>query len=90
MGTFMTTEIAVIGGGFSGAALAAHLMRADLAGLTIKLIEDRATLGGGIAHEDAAENHILNVTADRMSLWSDAPLSFLDWAKIHGPGLGWP
>jgi len=83
------TSIAIIGGGFSGAALAAHLLRCGGPDLRIDLVDPRQVLGGGIAHSDASPNHILNVTADRMSLWSDQPYSFLDWARRHGPSLGW-
>ena len=82
--------IVIIGGGFSGAALAAYLLRSGSWDLKVVIVEPRAKLGGGIAHDDAAPNHILNVTADRMSLWSDQPFSFLDWSRLNGAKLGWP
>jgi len=82
--------IAIIGGGFSGAALSAHLLRKGKRGTRIDLVEPRSRLGGGIAHGDASPHHILNVTADRMSLWSNQPFAFLDWARRNGPRLGWP
>jgi uncharacterized NAD(P)/FAD-binding protein YdhS len=86
----MTYSIAIIGGGFSGTTLATALLRAGRGDLTIHLVESRPDLGRGIAHGGAEPWHILNVPADRMSPWTDAPLDFLDWARAHGPALGWP
>jgi uncharacterized NAD(P)/FAD-binding protein YdhS len=89
-GSVKTHSIAIIGGGFSGAALAATLLRHGLRGLDVHVVEPRPLLGRGIAYGDADRGHILNVVAGRMSLWSDRPGDFLDWARRHGPSLGWP
>ncbi|MBC7953791.1 MAG: FAD/NAD(P)-binding protein [Rhodospirillaceae bacterium] len=86
----MTHSIAIIGGGFSGTALATALLRAGRGKFSIHLVEPRLELGLGIAYGGAEPWHILNVPADRMSPWPDEPLDFLDWARAHGPGLGWP
>lgn len=89
----MTTPshaIAIVGGGFSGTALAIHLLDAGGPGLAVHVVEPRARLGCGIAYGDAAPEHILNVPAERMSLWTDRPDDFLAWARLHGPRLGWP
>lgn len=83
-------SIAIIGGGFSGAALALQLLETGAPGLTIHVAETRPKLGWGIAYGDADPVHILNVPADRMSPWADRPTDFLDWARRHGPRLGWP
>lgn len=90
MNTRTFTSVAIVGGGFSGAALAAYLLRFGPADLQIHVIEPRARLGQGIAYGDAASFHILNVPADKMSLWPDQPLSFLHWVKQNGEQLGWP
>lgn len=82
--------IAILGGGFSGAALAATLLDAGGPGLTIHVVEPRPRLGWGIAYGDADSVHILNVPADRMSPWADRSDDFLNWARRHGPRLGWP
>ena len=82
-------SVVIIGGGFSGAALAAHLLRHGPQYLSIHVIEPRARLGQGIAYGDADTFHILNVPAEKMSLWADEPLSFLYWARLYGPKLGW-
>jgi len=82
--------IAIIGGGFSGTALAITLLEAGSSGLLIHVVEPRPKLGWGIAYGDADAVHILNVPAERMTLWADRPRDFLDWARGHGPRLGWP
>ena len=82
--------IAIIGGGFTGATLATALLRSGQAGLTIHLVEPRPEPGWGVAYGGAEPWHILNVPADRMSPWADEPLDFLEWARRHGPSLGWP
>lgn len=82
--------IAIIGGGFTGATLATSLLRSGQAGLVLHLVEPRPEPGWGIAYGGAQPWHILNVPADRMSPWADEPLDFLEWARRHGPALGWP
>ncbi len=86
----MGMKIVIIGGGFSGTALATALLRHGPGDLTIHLIEPRSQPGWGIAYGGAEPWHILNVPAERMSPWDDAPDDFWQWAKAHGPGLGWP
>lgn len=85
-----THSIAIVGGGFSGTALATHLLEAGEPGLTIHVIDPRPQLGWGTAYGDADGGHILNVPAARMGIWSDTPDDFLEWARIQGPSLGWP
>lgn len=86
----MAGEIVIVGGGFSGTALATALLRQGQAGLTIHLVEPRPQPGWGIAYGGAEPWHILNVPAERMSPWAEAPDDFFDWARAHGPSLGWP
>lgn len=83
-------SIVIVGGGFSGAALATSLLEAGGPGLAIHVVESRPRLGWGTAYGDADPVHILNVPADRMSPWSERPDDFLTWARHHGPRLGWP
>ncbi|MCR6631905.1 MAG: FAD/NAD(P)-binding protein [Magnetospirillum sp.] len=83
-------SVAIAGGGFSGTALALYLLEAGGPGLTIHLAEPRPRLGEGIAYGDAGPMHLLNVPAQRMTLWTERPHDFLDWARHHGPRLGWP
>ncbi|WP_187494179.1 FAD-dependent oxidoreductase, partial [Pantoea agglomerans] len=43
-------QIVIIGGGFTGTALAIHLARAGQAGLHVTVIEPRAQLAQGVAY----------------------------------------
>ncbi len=85
-----TPSIGIVGGGFSGAALAAHLLRDCASPLAIHLVEPRLELGWGLTYGNADAGHILNVTAGRMSLWQERSDDFLDWARANGRHLGWP
>ncbi|PWB83439.1 MAG: hypothetical protein C3F11_06620 [Methylocystaceae bacterium] len=81
-------KIAIVGGGFSGAAVAARLLRSTK--YDVEMIESRPRVGPGLAYGDAQPYHILNVPAGRMSFWTERPRHFLEWAKRNGPELGWP
>jgi uncharacterized NAD(P)/FAD-binding protein YdhS len=72
-------RIAIIGGGFSGAMVATHLLRRSTDLLTITLIESRPHLGRGIAYSTDLECHLLNVPAGRMSAFPDDPQHFTRW-----------
>jgi uncharacterized NAD(P)/FAD-binding protein YdhS len=78
-------HIVIIGGGFSGAACALHLLRdhPHLAG-TLTLVEPRATLGAGLAYSAPSPVHRTNVAAARMSVLPDQPLHFHDWLHAQG------
>ncbi|MFK8252094.1 FAD/NAD(P)-binding protein [Ancylobacter terrae] len=78
------TPVAIVGGGFSGAAVAWHLLRQrpDLADIVI--IEPRAEIGRGLAYSASDRQHRVNVPATRMSLVPDAPDHFNDWLEASG------
>ncbi|MDP9588359.1 UNVERIFIED_ORG: putative NAD(P)/FAD-binding protein YdhS [Shinella zoogloeoides] len=72
--------VAIIGGGFTGAALAYHLaglVRAEA--VRIVVYEPRANLGGGLAYDTAEPVHRINVPASRMSLIPSEGSHFQDW-----------
>ena len=78
-------HIAIIGGGFAGAACALHLLR-DHPGLRLPLtiVEPRAVLGAGLAYSSPATEHRTNVAASRMSVLPDQPTHFHDWLLAEG------
>lgn len=69
--------IAVVGGGFSGAAFALHLVRHYRTTAEIVVFEPRERLGTGLAYSTPDNAHRINVPAERMSLYPDQPDSFL-------------
>lgn len=75
-------RVAIIGGGFSGAALASVLMRAKPR-LGVTLIERGPRLGYGLAYGAYDDAHLLNVRASNMSLFADAPDHFARWLKAR-------
>lgn len=79
----MTTDVCIIGGGFSGTAVAAGLVRAGFAG-AITLIESKPTPGPGIAYAPPSERLLLNVPAGRMGLWANVPGDFVAWLSSVG------
>ncbi|MEJ0051088.1 MAG: FAD-dependent oxidoreductase [Methylovirgula sp.] len=80
-------DIAIIGGGYTGAVLALHLLRRARAGARIAVIEPRADVGSGVAYATPDEQHRINVPADRMGV-SAAPQDRFDiWLKTQHPEL---
>ena len=74
-------DIAIVGGGFSGASLAAALLRGRELPLSVVLIERQGGRGRGVAYGTRCGGHLLNVRAQNMSGLADDPLHFLRWAQ---------
>jgi len=78
-------HVAVIGGGFCGMALVLQLLRTPVWQGRVTLFEP-APLLGGVAYATEQPRHLLNVPADRMSLYPDRPDDFVRFAEA----AGWP
>ncbi len=70
--------VAIIGGGFSGAAVAYHLA-AQKSVSRMVIFEPRPRLGAGLAYGTDDPQHRTNVPAAKMSLLPGNEAHFLDW-----------
>jgi uncharacterized NAD(P)/FAD-binding protein YdhS len=79
---------AIVGGGLGGALVAIHLLKKAEAGTRLVLIERSLPAGPGVAYRTDCPVHLLNVPAERMSLFADEPDHFLRWAQARAQDLG--
>lgn len=79
-------DVAIVGGGFSGTALAVHLARTAGSTRSVAVFEASGRVGRGLAYR-AEPWHRLNVPASGMSLFPDEPGHFLAWARARLPGV---
>ncbi len=68
-------DVVIVGGGFSGTMAAAQLVRR---GLSVVLVEGGGRAGLGTAYSTREAVHLLNVPAETMSAWPDAPDDFVE------------
>ncbi|MFN6483293.1 MULTISPECIES: FAD/NAD(P)-binding protein [unclassified Nostoc] len=83
-----TTTIALVGAGFSGSLVAAHLLKTANRPLLIKLIERSHDIGKGVAYSTDTISHLLNVSAGKMSAFPDDPSHLLRWLNYNRSELG--
>jgi uncharacterized NAD(P)/FAD-binding protein YdhS len=72
-------NIAIIGGGFSGAITAVNLGRLSAGPLKISIIDKNPVPCRGIAYSTRNPSHLLNVAARNMSALADQPNHFVEW-----------
>jgi uncharacterized NAD(P)/FAD-binding protein YdhS len=77
-------SIAIVGGGASGALMAAHLLKCAGDRVRLTLIEPRAQIGRGLAYKTENDSHRLNVRASNMSAFPDDPDHFWNWLRANG------
>ena len=76
-------DVVIIGGGFTGSALASQLLRAATSPISIAIVERSSQRARGIAYSTSFEHHLLNVPAGKMSVFPDDPDHFYRWAKAN-------
>lgn len=76
-------SVIIVGGGFSGAVLAAHLASQGDEGFSVLVLDRNPTRGRGVAYGTGCGGHLLNVPAGKMSAFDDDPEHFLRWAQAH-------
>jgi uncharacterized NAD(P)/FAD-binding protein YdhS len=76
-----TTDVAVIGGGASGALVCAQLLKRLPRKVSITLIGNEPNIGGGVAYGRAAATDLLNVRAGKMSAVPEDTHHFVRWLE---------
>ena len=79
--------VVIVGGGFSGAMLAARLAERGQASV---LIDRTGRFGLGVAYSTPFEGHLLNVRSARMSAVDGRPDDFVRWLETNRPDLADP
>lgn len=80
--------LVVVGGGFSGAMTAVHLLRGSGPETRVVLFEPTSEAGRGAAYGTRCLAHLLNVPAGGMSALPEEPNHFLEWCHRTGRTAG--
>ncbi|WP_434715352.1 FAD/NAD(P)-binding protein [Paraburkholderia sp. A3RO-2L] len=73
--------VVIIGAGFSGAAVAAQLIRRATTPLRVVLVNKSGRMARGLAYGTRSPDHLLNVPAGNMSALPDEPENFLHYCQ---------
>lgn len=76
-----TVRIAIVGGGFTGAVAAIHLLRRLEEHAEIVVYEPSLQLGHGIAYARSPDHFLVNVPAHGLAFSSNGHGDLLDWAQ---------
>jgi uncharacterized NAD(P)/FAD-binding protein YdhS len=77
-------DVAVVGGGFSGACISYHILKSESSKVKIGVFDPRAEIGTGVAYGDCSQRHILNVRAKGMSIDDTNPQMYNRWLEGRG------
>lgn len=82
--------VAIVGGGFCGTVLAAHLLERSESPIRVVLFDRTGTFGAGLAYGTDEPHHFLNVPAAKMSAFEDRPGHLTEWLFTQNidPGDG--
>lgn len=80
-------DIAIVGGGFSGLATLANLVRGAAAPMAIALVSRDDPRAFGPAYSTTRPEHLLNVRAQAMGLFADRHRGFYEWASARDPAV---
>ncbi len=86
-----TPVVAIVGAGFSGSMVAAHLARAIAQSgkpLHVVMIDRQTSVAEGAAYRTPDASHLLNVPASGMSAWPDRPDDLVEWARHRDSSVG--
>lgn len=75
--------VAIVGGGFTGAVLAAQILRKAGGRVSVVVIERSHAAARGVAYSTPYDCHLLNVPAGKMTAFPDDIEHFLRWARAH-------
>jgi uncharacterized NAD(P)/FAD-binding protein YdhS len=81
-------QIAIVGGGATGALAALHVTQALGSSTEIIVIEPAAEVGRGVAYATDDPSHLLNVRVGNMSAFPDQPEHLLEWLRSERPETG--
>lgn len=79
--------LAVVGAGFCGTMVAAHVLRRGRGFDRVVLVERSGRAVGGVAYGTTSSSHTLNVPVGRMSAFEDRPDDFLDFLRAREPAI---
>lgn len=74
----MIHDLVIVGGGFAGLCLLAHLDQAGVRG-SVAVLEPAGVLPAGVAYATPRREHLLNVRARRMGLLHSDPEGYAHW-----------
>lgn len=82
----MTHTIAIIGGGISGTLTVLNCIKQSRKPLSIIWFDAHNKFCKGFAYSTSQDNHLLNVRANNMSVFTDEPNHFVNWLNQYHPG----